>query len=1136
MPNIIEPDTKFKPRVNASLEPQIDWAAESIILGRDRQGMAEFGLKGTMELGVICEHQSAGASLFGYKVLFDNKFPHIIFICGKRGSGKSYTLGVIVEELARSKSGIGTIVIDPIGTFWTMRNKNRSTKVHKILQRYGLQPQDFDNIQVVTPIGFYNDLKASVDGAFSIAVSDLSADDWCMVFDIERFKTQGLLIGDIIDKINNGYYAQVGKITKNIPPKKKKYTIGDVIFCIKNDVSINSAEEGYAVATRRSVIARFKAAAKWGIFSVSGTSINEMSIRNKITILDVSHSKLGSSKRALLVGIITRKILEARIEASRIEEARRMGLDVAAKKLIPVTWLVIDEAHLLLPRSGKTAASEALIEFAKLGRKPGCGLVFATQRPAATNDNVLSQVDTIIGHNLALEDDISALRRRIPAKVPQEFRSSDFIRSMPVGLCLMADQKTQQRTMLVQIRPRLTHHSGKAAMPKSDEEAALMETMDLKHEAESIVPLDLNESVGTSITVNADDIMKPSIDVSVFDDHIDEEKDEDKEEKTCTKVGEHRLDWGGAYIIISKDPEFGLDIFGNFSKKVSARNLSITRMHPDKINKGLLPDNTTNKWLSKSSEEDSIPPGNITQIAHIINEFIKSNDKSVIFLDGLEYLINHNDFPKVLKFIETIHEKIILRNGVLFIPINPAALSNNYLELLENELSNTIKDPSVSNILPQTPETETMVNKKVQTKHEQETQPKIRGATKDDLKELCKKLGLKTTGTVEELKNRILENEKRERVTPATSIAPDTPDALNEPEALETQNVLEPIPIKAGEDGGKYRDPDKTRTEAEPKKPKSDRAKLQGSGQTRTLEPESKKLQKEREKLQREKKDLESQRKDLEKRFNKAATLKREKKDKAALEPKLLVVRSKIKGRAVEEYAIKQLKTSLFGKPLEVIKSIRPVYLPLLRVYVKAIRGSIFAKEHEGVFYWDTITGEVITNMKNVLKRSIGIATLMTLPTNQAKVLAALNAWGTNDVVDIKNDINISASEVKRALTALKKRSLVTIVHNSEKKIDNYKRMVELKIPHKFDKVKAEIPEIGMDRIQYHILESRFKINDLEKILIDVLPGARIIKCEKVNYPYFQVDIVGKTGPKTIFIDAVTGTQDIVLTKYLQFN
>ncbi|WP_455392044.1 helicase HerA-like domain-containing protein, partial [[Eubacterium] cellulosolvens] len=938
MKNIIEPNTKFTPSVNSKLEPQIDWARASVILGRGREAVKELGLEGTMNLGVICEHQTTGASLFGYKVLFDNQFPHIIFVCGKRGSGKSYTLGVIVEELGRSNTGIGTVVVDPLGTFWTMNRKNTSKKASQILSKYGLYPKDFNNTRVLAPIGYYEEMKSSVDGAFSIAVSDLSVDDWCLVFGINRFKTQGLLIGDVLDKINNGYDAKIGDVTKKIPGKRENYTIGDIIFCTQHDVSINSTQEGYALSTRRSVVARFRSAAKWGIFSVKGTPINQISKQNKITILDVSHSQLGSSRRALIVGIVSRKILEARIESSRKEEASSMGLEVSGKELIPVTWLIIDEAHLLLPASGKTPATESLIEYAKLGRSPGCGLVFATQRPAATNDEILSQVDTIIGHNLALEDDISALRRRIPAKMPNSFNSSDFIRGIPVGVCLLADQKTQQRTMLVQIRPRMTHHSGRAAIPKSElaEAAAVIEQPELL----TGKPEELEAGVGTEIEFEAevqpepelnlkseresdigqeaaftDDIMKPTVDVSEFiaktdlkdkakpgkkvekpETEVDTDKQRERREilKALDELRKHEageipaesseypggteipleeseakvgikpiigrpgkdidLDWGGAYIIITKGSDFALKLFEKYAKLDSKNCLSISRTHPKKLD-GITENEITNYWLSKTPEKNSVSPGNITKLAYIISEQLKNNDKSVIFLDGLEYLISNNDFPKIMKFIETVHEKIVLNNGILLVPLNPSTMQTKDFELLENELVNTIKDPILGGVI-----TDLDVKTKREPGTPDQVAPEPSGAvlgttttrtpTIDDLKTMCTKLGLPTTGSVSDLKKRLLEYDV------------ETEPPLKKPDKVEVEKKTA---VEKAEDSViSSLEKERQALIAERKKLKAEMAKLKELAMKRKVESE-------KEKLKRAKKLLEERQKKLENKLQKLA-------------------------------------------------------------------------------------------------------------------------------------------------------------------------------------------------------------------------------------------------------------------------
>ncbi|WP_436935953.1 ATP-binding protein [Halovenus marina] len=45
--------------------------------------------------------------------------PHAVCVVGKRGYGKSYTIGVIAEELART-DGVAPVVVDPMGIFDTL--------------------------------------------------------------------------------------------------------------------------------------------------------------------------------------------------------------------------------------------------------------------------------------------------------------------------------------------------------------------------------------------------------------------------------------------------------------------------------------------------------------------------------------------------------------------------------------------------------------------------------------------------------------------------------------------------------------------------------------------------------------------------------------------------------------------------------------------------------------------------------------------------------------------------------------------------------------------------------------------------------------------------------------------------------
>ena len=55
----------------------------------------------------------------GTDIALDVDSPHAVLVVGKRGYGKSYTLGVLCEELARSR-GVAPVVLDPMGAFSTL--------------------------------------------------------------------------------------------------------------------------------------------------------------------------------------------------------------------------------------------------------------------------------------------------------------------------------------------------------------------------------------------------------------------------------------------------------------------------------------------------------------------------------------------------------------------------------------------------------------------------------------------------------------------------------------------------------------------------------------------------------------------------------------------------------------------------------------------------------------------------------------------------------------------------------------------------------------------------------------------------------------------------------------------------------
>jgi hypothetical protein len=72
----------------------------------------------TLRLGV---HRAPDGS-DGGPVALDIDRPHVGLVVGKRGYGKSYTLGVLAEGLARAP-GVAPVVVDPVGVFDTLARR-----------------------------------------------------------------------------------------------------------------------------------------------------------------------------------------------------------------------------------------------------------------------------------------------------------------------------------------------------------------------------------------------------------------------------------------------------------------------------------------------------------------------------------------------------------------------------------------------------------------------------------------------------------------------------------------------------------------------------------------------------------------------------------------------------------------------------------------------------------------------------------------------------------------------------------------------------------------------------------------------------------------------------------------------------
>lgn len=86
----------------------------------------------------------------GAPVGLDTDRPHAGVVVGKRGSGKSYTLGVIAEGLAEV-SGVAPIVLDPMGVFGGLAELSDGTVVRPRVRADALPPTAWPDLLGLDP-------------------------------------------------------------------------------------------------------------------------------------------------------------------------------------------------------------------------------------------------------------------------------------------------------------------------------------------------------------------------------------------------------------------------------------------------------------------------------------------------------------------------------------------------------------------------------------------------------------------------------------------------------------------------------------------------------------------------------------------------------------------------------------------------------------------------------------------------------------------------------------------------------------------------------------------------------------------------------------------------------------------------
>ena len=357
-------------------------------------------------------------------VLHDLSLEHVVAVVGKRGSGKSYTLGTLLEGLCTKpgKSAIGQIsgrraavLFDTLGIFqWADIPLSPDSTQPIIREQYSvrngwaLTETPELNVCVFVPQTDTSQACGTRHSGFTIGYCDFTASDFGYLLGLDIYQDRmGQLLNDAYIKVTQeGWIDESGSNSA-----KEEYDISDLLNCVRTDLEIG---ESYQLETRRAVIQQLSTYARNPLFNTRGTPLTELLRPGQLSVLVMN--RMSDELRFTLITALTRRIMRARIEASEREKdcairgatlkSSKPLTDDQSASVVPPCWIAVDEAQNFLPSEKRSAATDVLVKLVREGRNYGISFVVTTQQPTAIDQRIMSQVDTLIAHKLTVQTDM----------------------------------------------------------------------------------------------------------------------------------------------------------------------------------------------------------------------------------------------------------------------------------------------------------------------------------------------------------------------------------------------------------------------------------------------------------------------------------------------------------------------------------------------------------------------------------------------------------------------------------------------------------------------------------------------------------------------------------------------------------
>jgi len=339
---------------------------------------------------------------------------HHVAILGATGSGKSYTNGVLCEELL--DLNVPVIVIDPHGEYESFTDKNDRRDELEKMKFFGISPTCYKAQEYAPPFA-----RKNWQESLTVNINKLD------------FEMLGELIGLNSDAQSDLLYLALKTMREKL--RGEDFSAARLLDFMK----MVGEEQHLDVRTSTTVKRKLLVLSELGIFG-NGCNPRKLVQNGVLTIVDLSGDVEEKLKRALCATIL-----------NELFEARK-------NNEVPPFLAVIEESHRFCPQDEDCASKQVIRRLAREGRKFGVGICLTSQRVIGLDKDAFSQCGTKITLRIDNKSDLDYIRPYLALSHQEEF---EMIPTLPEGVAIISGISV--RTPIVfGVRVRKSRHGGES--------------------------------------------------------------------------------------------------------------------------------------------------------------------------------------------------------------------------------------------------------------------------------------------------------------------------------------------------------------------------------------------------------------------------------------------------------------------------------------------------------------------------------------------------------------------------------------------------------------------------------------------------------------------------------------------------